>query len=115
MERELTGAERDQANPQIKHSRIDGTFVRLKVKGEGERARAVWAVKLASKGKLLHYVRVDEHGEEYHDARNKAGKRVSEKEIMLVAPDCVVYEKPAYYSLFYGELVLLEDRPTCCP
>lgn len=74
-------------------------FVRLKFISQDNENRIVWAEKLQSDGKYQIYSK-----------RNKYGEVSFQRELIILHPDDIVYEKPAQMNNHYGELEIKNEE-----
>ena len=72
-------------------------YVRLKFISQDHEERIVWAEKLQSDGQYSIYSK-----------RNKYGETSFMRELIVLHPDDIVYEKPAQMNNHYGELELVK-------
>jgi hypothetical protein len=83
-------------------------YVKLRFYPAGsDRARTVWAVKMgASAGRMKYFVCDVEGDTEKHIGYDADGVEIVRKELIVADVDDIVFERPAYMNLKYGELEL---------
>jgi hypothetical protein len=93
--------------PTPESHRLPTEFVRVSLRGPQGKRITAWAKPLpAAPGRRL-YLRVSKEGE-VPSSFNAAANVVTETREIIVATDAdVVNEKPAFFSLTYGELEVL--------